>query len=141
MRNALIVADVMQALDAEALGEGAAVDLRFGATAIRRRNAMVEDHGDAVGIRHLDRITPIDRKKITVVENDGIDCDDNEVPRRNACALAGPRQNFIEDGASHHSLPFELSAGLSTPAAAALVQRDRRPTPPISALRSILSIP
>src|ERR1700730_5733021 len=101
MRDADLASDIMEALDAEALHECAAGDVRERAYAIRGRRAMIEDDDDLARIMDLQHFAPGGRQEGVVDENGGIDIDDDEIARRNLLRAARPREDSLDDGHTH----------------------------------------
>ena len=116
MANALVRADVMQPLDAETLGEGAAGTMRLGSLNGRGRNQMVEHDDDLVWIVDLEDLAPTFRQKGHVHQHGGRHIDHGDVAGLDRAAAACARQDLLCHGHTHagrsplRSLPGEHAA-------------------------------
>src|SRR5690606_37125977 len=87
--------------DAEFLDKGAANRMGARAKLIRCGNSVIVGHHDGFRSGHLLDFPPVSGKEVTVIEDDGIDIDHDEIPRSYGTLTAGPRKDLLHDRHTH----------------------------------------
>ena len=105
MADALVVADVVEALDAEAGDELARAPVRRRGLGVVRRRQVVEHDDDPVGIVELQDFAPARGQEVHVEKNGGADRHDGDLAGRDGFRPARLRQDFFRHRHTHGRLP------------------------------------
>ena len=110
MADALLAPDIVEAGDAETLGEGARRRMRRRGERLVRRHQMIEHDDDLRRVAHLQDLAPARRQEIHVGEDAGIDLDDCDVAGNDRGDARGPGENLLGDVHAHDAaLPGSMT--------------------------------